>query len=80
MALTQTNKKQLEAMGVDPSRLNVIPNIIDLQRFHSPKALGFRNQLNLSDPVLLYLGRLDWNKGLRPVSHTMCLRQMIITG
>lgn len=64
IALTKTNRAQLEEMGVDASRITVIPNGIDLQRLNLPKRRSLREQLGLVGQVLLHVGRLDWNKGL----------------
>lgn len=64
IALTEPSRKQLETMGVDSSKITVIPNGIDFERLHSAETCGFRAKLEWGHPAILYIGRLDWNKGL----------------
>lgn len=61
----------LEAFpGVDPSRVHVTPGWIDMERFASrgagpEPAARLRLGLPPGDPVVLYVGRVFWMKGLR---------------
>jgi glycosyltransferase involved in cell wall biosynthesis len=52
------NKTILE--GVNPERIEVIPNGVDYLRFRNAKGIGLTG-----DPALLYVGRLEPSKGIQ---------------
>lgn len=67
IALSENEASQYRMMGVDQSRIRVIPNGVDLDEFRSlPERGCFRSRYNISDEtkVVLYLGRISPIKGL----------------
>lgn len=62
IALTELSARHLGSLGVDPAKIRVIPNGIDLAEFAGPRAP------EAADPVVLFVGRLyPEQKGLRPL-------------
>lgn len=67
IALTSKEKEQYLTFGVDPTKVTVIPNGIDLNAFAKLPVKGsFRQRYHLSseDRVILFLGRVYKLKGL----------------
>lgn len=61
------HRERLARVGIPLERLRVVPNAVDLRRF-SPGAGTLRAQrLARSELVIGYLGRLDPEKGIRPL-------------
>jgi len=59
----------VQRLGIDPERIEVIYNAVDLEQFRpsEARALQLRERLDIGkdDPVLLCVGRLDPQKGQR---------------
>ena len=68
IANSQEVRAELEAAGCPGGRIAVIPNGVDLTRFHpdpAARTAGGRRQLGLPDgPLVVFAGRLDPQKGL----------------
>lgn len=67
VALTKTEVKQYEIMGVSKNKIEIIPNGIDLSEYDNlPKKGKFKTKFMISkdDKIILYLGRLHESKGL----------------
>lgn len=67
IAVTKTEAKQYGSMSVSEDKIEVVPNGIDLSEFANlPKRGEFRSKNNLNDSqkIILYLGRLNKVKGL----------------
>ena len=67
IALTETEAKQYQAMGISEDKIVIVPNGIDLTEFENlPKKGEFRRKygLNASQKIILYLGRIHKTKGL----------------
>ena len=64
IAVSEAERRQLLALGVDESRIRVIPNPVDLEEFEEPIAHGrFRAAHDLGDaPVVMFLGKLTPRK------------------
>jgi glycosyltransferase involved in cell wall biosynthesis len=71
LAVTQAERLQLATLGVDQSRVRVIPNPIDVDEFAEPPARGaFRARLGCGGrPLVLFLGQLTPRKRLDIVVH-----------
>lgn len=67
IALTNVEAEQYKRAGVSEDRIEIIPNGIDLSKFDNlPERGKFRSKYNLNDSqkVILYLGRIHKIKGL----------------
>jgi glycosyltransferase involved in cell wall biosynthesis len=66
LAVSQAERAQLLAMGVEPQRIRVVPNPLDLDEWSPPPARGaFRRQHNLGDaPLVVFLGKITPRKRL----------------
>ncbi len=65
IAVTETERTQLLAMGIAPSRIDVVPNPLDLAEYDQPRPQQFRMAHGLGDrPVVLFLGKLTPRKGV----------------
>lgn len=64
IAVTDAERRQLEAFGVPRDRIRVVPNPVDLEEHEAPVARGrFRAAHGLgSAPVVLFLGKLTPRK------------------
>jgi len=64
IAVTDAERRQLEAFGVPADRIRVVPNPVDLDEHASPVARGqFRAAHRLgANPVVLFLGKLTPRK------------------
>jgi glycosyltransferase involved in cell wall biosynthesis len=60
LAVSEAERRELEALGLPPERIRVVPNPIDLEPFRFPPAAGeFRRRFELgAGPMLLSLGQL----------------------
>ncbi len=64
LAVSLSERRQLDALGVEPSMIRVIPNPLDLDEFTTPVVRGcFRRRLALGPgPLVLFLGKLTPRK------------------
>lgn len=71
ISLTENDKRDVITIGADPRKIKIVPNSIRLEKFGQ---LGtpdlFREKFNVNK-FLLYVGRIDWNKGLEHVMKIM---------
>lgn len=71
ISLTENDKRDVITIGADPRKIKIVPNSIRLERFSELGAPNlFRKKLNV-EKFLLYVGRIDWNKGLEHVIRIM---------
>ena len=64
LAITKDEIPQIESYGVNPERIQVIPNGISEADFSSTNTQAFRKKYGLADrPFMLFLGRLNPIKG-----------------
>jgi len=77
IAVTERAKEALMFEGVDPSRITVIPMGIDTEWFRPDIALreSCRAELEVgpNDKVVLFTGRMVWEKGVYDFVHAACL-------
>jgi glycosyltransferase involved in cell wall biosynthesis len=67
IALTDTEAKQYIQMGIDESKICIIPNGIDLKEYENlPEKGEFRKKYSIkeNEKIILYLGRIDKIKGI----------------
>lgn len=67
IALTPETRDALISFGAQRDKIRIIPNSIDVERFSNlPSSNVFLDQFGIpSDKkIVLYVGRVDWNKGL----------------
>ncbi|AUV82855.1 glycosyl transferase family 1 [Salinigranum rubrum] len=68
IALNRTEAQHYESYGVEPDRIEIVPNGLDLSEYSVPPATdtGFRERhgIPLDHRVVLYVGRLHDSKGL----------------
>jgi glycosyltransferase involved in cell wall biosynthesis len=67
VALSRYEKQQYEKMGASSDKINIIPNGIDLSKYQKLPSRGtFIKKYNLHsyDNIILFVGRLDYNKGV----------------
>jgi glycosyltransferase involved in cell wall biosynthesis len=64
IAVTEAERRQLEGLGIDPARIRVVPNPVDLDEHRQPVARGrFRDAHGLgAGPLVLFLGKLTPRK------------------
>jgi glycosyltransferase involved in cell wall biosynthesis len=67
IALTEIESKQYIDMGVDPNKIDIIPNGIDIHEYNDLSHRDeFRDKYSIkkSDKVILFLGRINKVKGI----------------
>lgn len=70
-ATSQREASELLKFSVDPARLWIVPNGIELSPPGASYPLADRFAKLTSDPYVLYLGRLSWEKGLDRLVHAL---------
>jgi len=77
IAVTERAKEALMIEGVPEEKIDVIPVGIDLSRFRPDKTggPGYRRKLGINDNdiVVLYIGRMVWEKGIYDFVHAAAL-------
>lgn len=64
IALTNDIKLHLLQMGADENKLEVIPNAVDTKRYSPNKRNLLEKKWGISNPVILFVGRLVEEKGI----------------
>ena len=60
VALTEVERKQMLHLGLDESRIRVIPNGLDLEAYKNlPAREVFRRKMGIPNHLILYAGRID---------------------
>ena len=63
LAVTEAERQQFHAIGIDDARIRLIANPIDLDEFSTPPVPGaFRSRHGLSGPLVVYLGKITPRK------------------
>jgi glycosyltransferase involved in cell wall biosynthesis len=63
LAVTETERAQLQEMGVAEDRIRLVPNPIDLEEFaEAPRAGAFRSSHGLTGPLVVFLGKITPRK------------------
>ena len=66
-ALNELEREQFIDLGVDPQRIAILPNGVDLDQYQSlPKFTGFRDRFDIPEgvPIILFLARVNKIKGV----------------
>jgi glycosyltransferase involved in cell wall biosynthesis len=72
IALTEHNKQLLLQIGAPEEKITIVPNGITVEEFAKQKKATF-NSLKVRGPILLYTGRIDWNKRIDKIIEAMPL-------
>jgi glycosyltransferase involved in cell wall biosynthesis len=77
-----TQKSVWKVLGVEPSKVRLIPNGIDEQKFSSATDRGrLRRRFGLGNSdVILYIGRLEEAKGLRTLVRAFSRTKKVVPG
>lgn len=68
MALTKHNRQLLLKLGAPGDRIVLIPNGVNVNKYDKTQQCNEKTSKEQPEgPVLLYVGRIDWNKGLERV-------------
>jgi glycosyltransferase involved in cell wall biosynthesis len=68
VALTEHNRRLLLKLGTPEDRIILIPNGVNVNKYNKARVRKEEASKEESGgPVLLYVGRVDWNKGLERV-------------
>lgn len=71
IALTDNDRNDIIRIGASPEKIEIVPNSIRFENFRTLASDKlFRDNYRL-DKFLLYVGRVDWNKGLEHVIQAM---------
>jgi glycosyltransferase involved in cell wall biosynthesis len=61
-ATSEIESEEIKALGLDVPRISCVPNGVDAPHRHAPLAAG--PYAAITRPYALYLGRINWKKGL----------------
>jgi glycosyltransferase involved in cell wall biosynthesis len=64
ISLTENDKIDVIAMGADPEKIVIVPNCIAFKKFEELKSPDLFREKYPVEKFLLFVGRIDWNKGL----------------
>ncbi len=71
IALTDNDRNDITRIGASPEKIEIVPNSIRFENFRTlAPDKSFMDKYRL-DKFLLYVGRVDWNKGLEHVIQAM---------
>lgn len=77
LAVTDAERRQLIALGVEPARIRIVPNPLDLSEFDDPIERGrFRRQFEWgAEAIVLFLGKLTPRKRVDMLVHAFATLQ-----
>lgn len=74
IALSEHNVRLIMQIGASANKISVVPNGVNAQEYkHLKRSRKILNELGSDGPVLLYVGRIDWNKQIEKVVESMPL-------
>lgn len=81
ITVSDAMKGHLISLGFEPEKIRAVPNGVDHEKynpnreeFSEDKVKDFREKLGVGDdPMILYVGRLTWVKGVEPLIRAMPL-------
>ncbi|MFP4005976.1 MAG: glycosyltransferase family 4 protein [Candidatus Hadarchaeia archaeon] len=81
ITVSDAMKGHLISLGYEPEKIRAVPNGVDHEKydpdrdtFSEDKVRGFREKIGVGDdPMMLYVGRLTWVKGIEPLARSMPL-------
>lgn len=72
IALSEHNKQLLLQVGASASKIVTVPNGVKVEEYASlQRSNNILEELNTNGPVLLYVGRIDWNKRVEKIIEAM---------
>ncbi len=71
ISLTENDKRDAIRLGANPKKIKIVPNCIPFEKFTVlEKPTLFKEKFGINQ-FILYVGRLDWNKGVKYVVQAM---------
>jgi len=72
VALSKHNRQLLSLMGAAGEKIVTVPNGVNVEDYVNPQRSNkILKQLNTDGPILLYVGRIDWNKQVDKIVEAM---------
>ncbi|MBR9705805.1 glycosyltransferase family 4 protein [Candidatus Pacearchaeota archaeon] len=71
IALTENDKRDAIKLGTNPTKIKIVPNCILFEKFKVLEKPALFNEKFGINRFILYVGRLDWNKGVKYVVQAM---------
>jgi len=63
VALSEHNKRLISNLGASEDKIAIVPNGVDVEEYASlHRSKRILEELHSDGPILLYVGRIDWNK------------------
>lgn len=63
IALSEHNRRLLSKMGASENKVVIVPNGVNVEEYAClRRSKRILDELNSDGPILLYVGRIDWNK------------------
>jgi len=74
IALSEHNVRLLLQIGASLDKIALVPNGVDVEEFENlRRSEKILDELDSNGPILLYVGRIDWNKQIEKVVESMPL-------
>lgn len=72
IAISEHNRQLLLQVGASASKMVIVPNGVNVEEYASlQRSNSILEELNTDGPVLLYVGRIDWNKRVEKIVEAM---------
>jgi glycosyltransferase involved in cell wall biosynthesis len=72
IALSVSNKDALLEIGASANKIVTVPNGVNVEEYvHLKRERGTLKDFSRNGPILLYVGRIDWNKRVQNVVESM---------
>jgi len=72
VALSEHNRQLLLQIGASASKIVTVPNGVNIEEYANlQRSSKILDELNTNGPVLLYVGRIDWNKRVEKIVESM---------
>jgi glycosyltransferase involved in cell wall biosynthesis len=73
IALSEHNVRLIMQLGASADKITVVPNGVNTEEYAHERSQKILNELGSGGPILLYVGRIDWNKQVDKVIESMPL-------
>jgi glycogen(starch) synthase len=74
IALSEHNVELLSQLGAELEKITIVPNGVSTEEYlSSARSASIRREVGSDGPLLLYVGRIDWNKQIESVVKSMPL-------
>ncbi len=72
IALSEHNRHLLLQMGASADKIVIVPNGVNVETYRSlQKSTKTLKELDSQGPILIYVGRIDWNKRVEKIIESM---------